>query len=276
MRSAIILFLLLIALPAHADGALAALEREQLALYDRIAPSVVYIQSSDSAGSGFVVGHEGLILTNAHVVGKADVVDVIRFDGQRRKGRVVERAASTVDLALIDMGKHDLPSLTLSLQELRIGTWAGAIGHGLALTWTFTSGMISNIYPSSEPKQKGVFQTQIPVNPGNSGGPIFDRHGAVLGILTSGIKDAQAVNFAIRAQRAIEVLPRLRDACECLVILAPDGVDVYVDGAVAGKGPKVTAPVSAGRHEIIVIVDGKARTQTVSYPTVRRVDLRIP
>jgi len=261
---------------ARADDGLAAVEREQRALYDRVAPSVVYIVTADGIGTGFVVGATGLILTNAHVPGKASAVDVILFDGQKRKGRVVERARDDIDLVLLDIGRHTLPSLPLSDRPLQIGTWVASIGHGLGGTWTYTTGMVSNIYPSQDKKDKPVFQTQIPLNPGNSGGPIFDRHGVVVGIVTAGIREAQSINFAIRSEQALRALPRLGGACACLTVLVPDGVDVFVDGAAAGKGPKLVVPVVHGDHEVIAIVGGQARKTRVSYPATAVVDLRKP
>jgi serine protease Do len=273
MRALLIALAICASSTARADG-LDALEREQQALYDRIAPSVVYIVAADGVGTGFVVGTDGLVLTNAHVVGKATSVEVVMFDGARRQGRVIERGADGIDLVLLDMGRHALPSLPLSEQPLRIGTWVASIGHGMGGTWTFTTGMVSNIYPSERGKDKPVFQTQIPLNPGNSGGPIVDRHGVVVGVVTAGIREAQSINFAIRSERALRSLPRLREACACLIILAPPGIDVFVDGAVAGKGPRVVAPIVPGSHDVLAIIDGVARTRRVVYPAQREVDLR--
>lgn len=146
-------------------------------------------------GSGFFV-EPRLILTNAHVVKGREKVDVVLHDGRRVEGMVVERAVDDVDLALIEIATEGKPLELDAKGELQVGTWVASVGHGMGGVWSYTTGMISNIYPNGA--ERPVFQTQIPLNPGASGGPIFDRRGMVLGIVMSGIEDSNSINFAIR------------------------------------------------------------------------------
>ena len=253
-----------------ADSPLGALEAEQQRLFERVAPAVVLIASGNGMGSGFAIGPE-LVLTSAHVVDKATEVDVVLGDGRRVRATVVERGKNDVDLATIHVPGAKLPTLRLSTAPLRIGTWVGAVGHGMGGVWAFTTGMISNIYPMGAAKP--VFQTQIPLNPGNSGGPIFDRTGVVVGVVTAGIRDANAINFAIRSSVACEVLASVRTLCDVLTIRAPQKVPVFVDGKNVGVGPVVTVPAEARTYKVFVVAGTTLRERQITFPTTREVDL---
>jgi S1-C subfamily serine protease len=249
------------------------LERAQQRLFEQVAPAVVYISSGDAFGSGFFVRQDGLILTNAHVVGKRDTVDVIRSDGQKLRGKVVERAPEELDLALVQVEVKGAPVLPLTgFSDLRVGSWVGSVGHGAGAIWTFNTGMVSNIYPVGA--ERPVFQTQIPLNPGNSGGPVFDRWGRVAGVVTASLKESQAINFAIQVDLAIRKLRGLAELCDCLVVTVPAGLPVFVDGKMVGTGPRVVVPVEPRTHEVFVVVKGQMRRKQVSFPEQREVDLQ--
>src|SRR5512133_1846494 len=96
---------------AEGSPSLASLEAEQSSLFARVAPSVVLLVRDGASGSGFVVGPEGLVLTNAHVVGEADEVAVQLSDGRHGRGRVVARATGALDLALVQIPFRDVPPL---------------------------------------------------------------------------------------------------------------------------------------------------------------------
>lgn len=263
---ALALATLLAAAPAAADpDVLAVLEQQQQALFERIAPSVVFIARGDSIGSGFFVGADGLILTNAHVVGDSSDVTVVLHDGRRVAGKVEERAGDDVDLALVRVPLADAHALELGSESLQVGSWVGSVGHGLGGAWTFTTGMVSNIYPVDG--DRPVFQTQIPLNPGNSGGPVFDRAGRVVGVVTAGITEATAINFALR----IELAHRwLKGLARGLVVEAPAGVPILVDGVQVGTGPRVVVPVAAPRRlRVQAVVGGALREHEIDWPATR-------
>ncbi len=256
---------------ASPNEVIAAVDAAQRDLYRRVAPAVVYIVSPNGLGSGMIVRSDGLVLTNAHVVAGADVVDIVTFAGARLTGKVVERAQD-VDIALVKVDAGPLPTVTFaSAADLAVGQWAAAIGHGEGGGWTFTTGMVSNVYTTQG--GRAVFQTQIPVNPGNSGGPVFDLSGEVLGIVTAGIQGAQNLNFAIRIDVAAQTLQGLEGLCDCLVVHAPAGGPVFVDGAAVGLGPRVALSVPTGRHTVFTLVGGKKIEQVVTWPDTRTVTL---
>ncbi|MCX4246354.1 S1C family serine protease [Paraliomyxa miuraensis] len=253
---------------------LAALERQQQALFAATAPSVVFIRTKDGFGSGFFVSKDGLVLTNRHVVGEAKQVEVVFHDGRGATGKVVQMATGDIDLALVKVpvrGSRPLPFA--DVRTLSVGAWAAAIGHGVGAIWTFNTGMISNIYPVGD---LPVVQTQIPLNPGNSGGPVIDRNGRVVGVVTAGIQEAQNLNFAIRVDVAARVLPRLREHCDCLVVHAPEGVPIFVDDELVGHGPVAVVVAEPGSHHAFAVVKGQRRSGTAELPKVREIDLRPP
>lgn len=252
---------------------LAALENAQQALFEAAAPAVVFIGAKRGFGSGFFVSEDGLILTNLHVVKDAQEVDVVLHDGRKLRARVVERAADEIDLALLRLLEPQrTPRLRLADgRSLRVGAWVAAIGHGLGGIWTFSTGMVSNIYPSGATRP--VFQTQIPLNPGNSGGPIFDRGGKVVGVVTAGIQEANNVNFGIQIEVAFKSLEQLAPHCDCLVIRAPSGTPIFVNGQMAGKGPLLVVPARAEDYEVFLVHQGKMLKQKVRFPAVREVKL---
>lgn len=262
--------LLALVLTGGAADPLAALEARQQAIFERVAPSVVFIQGADGFGSGFFVSDDGLVLTNAHVVGKASKVAVVLHDGRRLEGEVVERAPDAIDLALVRVKASRRP-LPLGGRSLRVGSWVASVGHGAGGAWAFTTGMITNIYPWGS--ERPLLQTQIPLNPGNSGGPIVDREGRAVGIVTKGLAGSDSINFAIRMEFALRSLEGLRAACDCLSISAPTGIPVLVDGEMVGKGPVVVLPAEARTYRVQAVVDGRLRQVDVSYPEVRSVSL---
>lgn len=257
---------------SQGPDAIAQMERQQQALFAEIAPAVVYIARGPNIGAGFFVNASGLVLTNAHVIGKKTEVEIILHDGRKTTGKLVEMAEDDVDLALVQTPLAGTRFLELGgVEALRVGSWVAAVGHGRGCAWTFLTGMVTNIY--SDGAERPVFQTQIPINPGFSGGPIVDRDRKVVGIVVAGITDSNSINFAIRSDKAVQVLSRLRESYGALTIHAPAGVPVFVDGALAGVGPTVVSRVPAGRHEVFAVICGKMVAQTVEFP--KTVDLRL-
>jgi serine protease Do len=249
-----------------------AQDRYQRQLFADLASSVVFLATPDGFGSGFFVSADGLILTNAHVVAQHDSVEVVLLDGRRYTGEVVERARDKVDLALVRIPAASTPALEFGPSaDLEVGTWVATVNHGAGGIWSFSTGMVSNIYPDGS--ERPVFQTQLPINPGASGGPIVDHGGRVLGVVTARMEGAENMNFGIRIDVALQTLPGLDDMTTALVITAPDNVPVFVDGAMVGVGPRVVIDVESGTHEVMAIVDGEQIVRSIRYPETRRVDL---
>lgn len=250
-------------------------EKREQALFEQIAPATVFLSSERGFGSGFLVNPDGLILTCAHVVHGASGVHVILIDGREFTGKVVEQAEANTDLALIQISARGLSSValgTVGSASLRVGSWVGSVGHGRGGVWSFNVGNVSNIYPRGNGRP--IFQTQIPLNPGNSGGPIFDRLGRVVGVVKSGVEGSNSINFAIRIDVALETLPKLRALSALLTIVAPKGVPVFVDGVRVGTGPEVVIPAEPKTYEVLAVIGGSMKRMQVKFPETRTVELK--
>ena len=164
-------------------------------------------------GSGFIVSADGIILTNAHVVDGADEVTVKLTDKREFRAKVLGKDKAT-DIAVIKIDAHNLPVVKIGdANQERVGEWAVAIGAPFGFENTATAGIIS-AKARSLPNQGYVqfIQTDVPVNPGNSGGPLFNLNGEVVGInsqIYSGSGGYEGVSFAIPINLAMQVEQQL-------------------------------------------------------------------
>jgi S1-C subfamily serine protease len=165
-------------------------------------------------GSGFIVDRNGIILTNAHVVDKADRVTVTLKDGRVFDGKV-QGVDEITDLAVVKVNGKDLPVATLGdSDDVQVGDWAIAVGNPLGLDNTVTLGIVSTLKRSSAQvgipdKRLDFIQTDAAINPGNSGGPLLNAQGQVIGINTAIRADAMGIGFAIPINKAKEIETRL-------------------------------------------------------------------
>ena len=165
-------------------------------------------------GSGFVIGADGVILTNAHVVEGADTVNVTLKDGRSFQGQVLG-ADKVTDVAVVKIEANALPVAAIgNSDKLLSGEWAIAIGNPLGLDNSVTAGIISATGRSSSDvgvpdKRIGFIQTDTAINPGNSGGPLLNASGQVIGMNTAIIQGAQGLGFAIPIQAAQQVAKEL-------------------------------------------------------------------
>jgi serine protease Do len=170
-------------------------------------------QPSSSLGSGFIVSSDGYILTNAHVVDGANVVTVKLTDKREFHAKVVG-ADKQSDVAVLKIDAKDLPTVKIGdPKQSKVGQWVVAIGSPYGFDNTVTSGIISAKSRSLPNENYTPFiQTDVPVNPGNSGGPLFNLQGEVIGInsmIYSQTGGFQGLSFAIPINEAIKVKDEL-------------------------------------------------------------------
>ncbi|NJM67782.1 MAG: PDZ domain-containing protein [Acaryochloris sp. RU_4_1] len=167
-------------------------------------------------GSGFIIDSSGVILTNAHVVSKADTVSVTLKDGRIFEGDV--RGVDEVsDLAVVKLKgvNEPLPVAPLgNSDQAQVGDWAIAVGNPVGLDNTVTLGIISTLHRTSAEigipgKRLDFIQTDAAINPGNSGGPLLSDAGEVIGINTAIRADAMGIGFAIPINKAKSLQDRL-------------------------------------------------------------------
>lgn len=192
---------------------------EIAALAQRVRPAVLHLRTlgrgRSGTGSGFLCGEPGLALTNCHVVQGATAVEATFHDGRTTIVDVLGTDPTT-DLALLRVAEPGAEPLPLRLtDDLRVGDFALAIGCPHGLSHSVTAGILSGLgraLPGPDGRTiEDVIQTDAPLNPGNSGGPLLDSAGRVVGIATAIVPQAQGLCFAIPASTAQVVWPELRD-----------------------------------------------------------------
>jgi S1-C subfamily serine protease len=191
-------------------------------LFREYSRSVVLIVTESGIGSGVVIDDKGRVVTNWHVVDDNKEVGVVvkPVPGQRIQekdiflGRVV-RVDQLKDLAYLTVSglPKDIRAIPMGkLEEIEVGADVHAIGHPKGETWTYTTGVISQLRAGYKWPGEGfeheatVVQTQTPINPGNSGGPLFSERGNLIGINSFVRLDTQGLNYAVSVRDVDEFL----------------------------------------------------------------------
>jgi serine protease Do len=186
--------------------ALAALSRDLAALVARASPSVVGVERRRGQGSGLVLSPDGYVLTNNHVAGAQGPLRV-RLSGGREVEAERVGADERTDLAVLRIRAPGLAALPLAdSRTLEVGQLVVAIGNPLGFERSVTMGVVSALYRNLPAPEGGLFdglvQTDAAVNPGNSGGPLLDAEGQVVGITTAMLPWAHGMAFAVPSHTA--------------------------------------------------------------------------
>jgi serine protease Do len=182
---------------------------------DQPAPRTPHERKSNSLGSGFVVDPSGIIITNNHVIADANEVTVIFTDGQKLKAQIVGKDAK-VDVAVLRV-KPDKPLKAAKFgdsDKMRVGDWVVAVGNPFGLGGTVTAGIISALKRNIDSgPYDNYFQTDAAINKGNSGGPLFNMDGEVIGINTAILSPSGGsigIGFSTPSATVIPVIDQLR------------------------------------------------------------------
>ena len=241
-------------------------------------------EAERGVGSGFIFDSNGLILTNAHVVEGATTIYVTLTDKREFKAKLLGMDKRT-DIAVVRIDAHDLPKLPLGdSSKVRVGEWVLAIGSPFGLENTVTAGIVS-----AKSRDRGDYlpfiQTDVAVNPGNSGGPLLNTAGQVIGInsqIFSRSGGYMGISFAIPIDEAMRVADQLRtngklvrgrigvalgdmtkEVAESLGLGKPRGA--YVRNVEAG-GPAAAGGMEAG--DVILSFNGREINKATDLPRV--------
>jgi len=241
---------------------------------------------SASLGSGFIVSSDGYILTNAHVVDGANVVTVKLTDKREFRAKVVG-ADKQSDVAVLKIDAKNLPTVKIGdPRQSKVGQWVVAIGSPYGFDNTVTSGIISAKARSLPDENYTPFiQTDVPVNPGNSGGPLFNLQGEVIGInsmIYSQTGGFQGLSFAIPINEAIKVKDELvktghvsrgrlgvavqqvnQSLADSFGMQKPQGALV---SSVDAGGPAAKAGLQPG--DVILTVNGQSIDDSTQLPSI--------
>ena len=241
---------------------------------------------SQSLGSGFIISQDGYILTNAHVVESAEEITVKLNDKREFKAKVIGSDRRT-DVALIKIEASGLPAVRFGDPgKLRVGEWVLAIGSPFGFENTVTAGIVS-AKGRSLPQENYVpfIQTDVAVNPGNSGGPLFNLRGEVVGVnsqIYSRTGGFMGLSFAIpidvandiarqlrttgrvtRGRIGVVIQPLSKELADGFGLARPQGALV---NSVEKGGPADKAGVEAG--DVILRFDGKAVASSGDLPRI--------
>ena len=173
----------------------------------RIKASVVKVQSEAGNGTGFIVSQQGHIITCAHVL-SGDRIQIISECGERQSVFVLGKDENC-DLAMLCLGRASEPPLIFANPPTIVeGQTIFALGHPLGLDFTVSRGIISN-------RQRirggiGFLQTDVSLNPGNSGGPLINEQGEVIGVASQVLEGGHGLGFAIALQHIFSFAAQMR------------------------------------------------------------------
>jgi S1-C subfamily serine protease len=161
--------------------------------------SVVTIKTDLGQGSGFIIADGGYVVTNEHVIDGAEAAVIITYDGQTHSVAVIGKNTK-MDIALLKIEETDYSPLSLANSDnIQVGEKVIAIGNPLGLQFSVSEGIVSAVHRTGDNEINGYIQTDASLNPGNSGGPLINKEGKVIGINNFKVSGSESLGFALES-----------------------------------------------------------------------------
>jgi S1-C subfamily serine protease len=211
-------------------------------------------EQPSGSGSGFIISTDGYLVTNSHVVHEATKIDVSLADGRTFVARLIGEDPAT-DIAVLQINADSLTTVSFANSDaVQVGQLAIAIGNPYGFQYSVTAGVVSALGRSLRSENgrliDDVLQTDAALNPGNSGGPLVDSHGRVIGMNTAVIMSAQGICFAVAANLVAYVVGKLIiEGKMKRAYIGIAGQNIHLDSRVAQR-LQLSMPTTVQIHSI--------------------------
>jgi serine protease Do len=185
-------------------------------IIEDVVKKVVSIGTDKSAGTGFIIGPGNYVITNFHVITGANFVNVLTFNDQAFPAQVIGSDEFT-DLTLLKIETNLDYFEFADSDEISVGEKVIAIGNPLGLAFTVTEGIVSALERTGPNGLEAYIQTDVTLNPGNSGGPLINKRGEVIGVNNFKVGDAEALGFALESKVVQEKIEEFLNPPEIVV-----------------------------------------------------------
>jgi len=172
---------------------------------DNTISGVVSVVTNVAKGSGFIISSDGYVITNYHVISGASRISVIPYEDSAKTIELIGYDIG-MDIALLKINGDYTPLSFGNSDNAEIGEKVIAMGNPFGLSFSVTEGIVSSLHRAGSNGLNVYIQTDVPLNPGNSGGPLIDKQGKVIGINNFKIGEAESLGFALESNQAVETI----------------------------------------------------------------------
>jgi len=189
-------------------------------IIQKVIPGVVSVGTDVSQGSGFIISQDGYIITNAHVLSGGHYIRVLIYNSDSWKPAELVGYNENIDVAILKISGTNYDFLEFGKSsDVEIGQKVIAIGNPLGLSFSVTEGIISAKERKGSNELPIYFQIDVPLNRGNSGGPLIDKKGKVIGINNFKIANSESLNFALESDYAVSAINEILQANNKTIII---------------------------------------------------------
>jgi S1-C subfamily serine protease len=177
-------------------------------IIEDVIKSVVTIRTDISQGTGFIIDEEGYVVTNYHIIENAKSAGIFDYNGQMHQVNIIGYD-SEYDVALLKIPGNYNSLILADSNKAQVGEKVIAIGNPLGIQFSVSEGIISNLHQPGPTGIQAYIQTDAALNPGNSGGPLINKQGKIIGINNFKISDTEGLGFALESNYLKEIINKI-------------------------------------------------------------------